>query len=294
MILAALFLTQSDPNNLPIGRPGTAVVQPGQVFDLANNRPATLQDITAAAKNKPFVFLGENHATKAHQQMEADVVDALVKAGRKPAVGVEFFQRPMQDVLDQWSQGSLTEEKFLQDADWKKQWGYPYDYYRPLFEVIKTNKLPLIGLNVPRKWVSAVGRGGPQGLPWYAKTQLPDLNLGNKTHRQVFEAMLGGHPMGQGGPSMDNMYAAQVLWDEAMADTAIKYRAAVPPKPEDVFVVVAGSGHVMYGQGINYRLARRRAGDGITVVMVQSDGPVTVARGLADFVYVTKPEPKKA
>jgi len=291
--LLALTLDQ-DPNNLQIGRTGTAVVQPGQVYDLVNNRPAQLSDVAAAAKGKPFMFLGENHATRAHQQMEADVVSELLRAGRKPVVGVEFFQRPVQDVLDQWSAGALTEDKFLQDADWKKQWGYSYEFYRPLFEVVKQNKLPLVGLNVPRKWVSSVGRGGPSGLPWYAKSQLPELRLDNKTHRQVFDAMVGGHPMGAGGPSADNMYAGQVLWDEAMADTAIKYRAAFPPKSEDVFVVVAGSGHVMYGQGINYRLARRKAGDGITVVMVQSDEPVTVARGIADFVYVTKPEPKKA
>jgi len=37
---------------------------------------------------------------------------------------------------------------------------------------------------------------------------------------------------------------AQVLWDEGMSDTAIKYRAFSGQEPSKLFVVIAGSGHV--------------------------------------------------
>ena len=87
----------------------------------------------------------------------------------------------------------------------------------------------------------------------------------------------------------DHIYAAQVLWDEGMADTALKYLDSRHPDRKTVFVVIAGSGHVMYGQGINYRIARRHGGEGITVVMAESPQPLTVANGLADFVFVTPP-----
>jgi uncharacterized iron-regulated protein len=91
------------------------------------------------------------------------------------------------------------------------------------------------------------------------------------------------------GVSPDNIYAAQVLWDEAMADTALKYLALWPKDPETVFVVISGSGHALYGQGINYRVNRRKGGKGITMVMEESPGTVTVSRGLADFVFVSPP-----
>ena len=54
--------------------------------------------------------------------------------------------------------------------------------------------------------------------------------------------------------------------------------------------MIAGSGHVMYRQGINRRVEARGAGKGVTLVMAQADGPTTVARGLGDFVVVTKAE----
>lgn len=157
-----------------------------------------------------------------------------------------------------------------------------------MLEAVKENHLPLVALNIPRDWVHAVGQKGYAGLPTSAKLQLPPtLFLGNLQHRQVFDSLMGGHAMA--GPSMDSMYAAQTLWDEAMADTAIKYRERRGETPEDIFVVIAGAGHVMYGQGINYRIQRRHGGAGITLVMLSASTPAGVSRGLGDFVYVSSP-----
>jgi uncharacterized iron-regulated protein len=76
-----------------------------------------------------------------------------------------------------------------------------------------------------------------------------------------------------------------------MADTAIKYLAGHRPNSKTIFVIIAGSGHVMYRQGINYRIDKRKAGDGITIVMLQSNEAIPVSNGLADFVLVS-PAPR--
>lgn len=283
----ALCLAQKlDPNRLPIGPPGEATIPVGRLYDLAHNRPATLGDLVRAARGKAFVYVGENHATQAHQFLEADVLAALEGAGRHVSVGLEMYQRPKQSWLDQWSANAISESDFLAKSDWKGQWGYDFAFYRPVFQVVRDNGMPLVGLNVPRDWVRAVAKGGFDALPADAKAELPaDMSLGNRDHRKIWDALMGDHPMT--GVNMTNMYAAQVLWDEAMADTAIKFLARQPRDSARVFVVIAGSGHVMYKQGINGRVARRKGGDGVTLVMMQSDTPVTVAKGLGDFVYVS-------
>ncbi len=286
-LVRVLQAAEVDPNRLNIGRHGTAIVQPGQLWDLRNNRLCTLSDVVEAADGKQFVFLGEQHATATHQQMEADVVHALDAAKRQVIVGMEMYTRPKQDVLDKWSTGALTEDQFLDQSDWKGQWGYDYKFYKPVFEVAREHHLPVVGLNVPRAWVRTVGKTGFNSLPVSARMQLPEsLFLGNKTHRQVFDAMVGPHNMP--GMNPDSMYGAQVLWDEGMADTAIKYLHCTATTPQTVFVVIAGSGHMMYGQGINYRIDRRKAGKGVNLVMVESDSQVELARGIADFVYVSR------
>ncbi|RYG21461.1 hypothetical protein EON82_18810, partial [bacterium] len=137
-------------------------------------------------------------------------------------------------------------------------------------------------------WVRAVGRDGYGALSTEQRLQLPP-NLGEiaPDHKVVFNSLMGGHPIA--GPRGDNMYSAQVLWDQGMADTAVKYLERAKTSPKTVLVVIAGSGHVMYGQGINGRIERQKAGKGITLVMIPSDKPLTVSKGLGDFVYVSKP-----
>lgn len=284
----------ADPNRLQIGRPGLATVTPGQIVDLRERSVTSLEGFLKATDRSRFVFLGEQHATAAHQLLEAQVIRGLAARGRKVIVGVEMYQRPTQDVLDDWSAGRLGEEEFLTKSEWKTQWGFPFAFYRPVFEAVRDLKLPILGLNIPRAWVHATATGGFEALPTSAKLQLPaDLFLGNKEHRQIFDAMMGGHSMA--GTSMDRMYSALVLWDESMADTALKYLERVPTTRQTVFVVIAGAGHVMYGQGINYRIARRHGGSGTTLVMLESDSPLEVSRGLADFAMVSaKPDGRSA
>ena len=115
------------------------------------------------------------------------------------------------------------------------------------------------------------------------KAQVPAIDTTDAGHRMVFDALMGGHP--PTGPQGANIYAAQVLWDVGMADSALKALATMPPDRKRVFVVVAGSGHVMYGMGINGRVKKRTGESGITVVMVSSDAPEAVSKGLGDYVY---------
>jgi len=290
--LALAWAMQSDSSTytLPIGRSGQTVVAPGRITDLKNGNAATSDDVAKAADRKLFVFLGEQHATAPDQLMHADIIQALVRRGRHVVVGMEMYQRPKQAILDQWSRGKLGEDEFVQQSDWKGQWGYDFGFYRPIFDTVQRFHLPLIGLNVPHDWVRSVGRGGYAALTAEQKAQLPNaMSLDNKDHHAVFDSLMGGHPMT--GTMGDNIYAAQVLWDEGMADTALKYLEAHKPDSRTVFVVIAGAGHVMYRQGINYRIDKRHGGDGITVVMTESKGPMPVSNGLADFVFVSEPAP---
>jgi uncharacterized iron-regulated protein len=275
-----------NPYQLNIGRPGMIRVAPGELMNMHAGRVANPLAVADMAKGKGFVYLGESHTSAAHHAMQADVIRALIQRGREVVIGVEMFTRPKQNVLDRWSLGRYTEEEFLEEADWKGQWGFDYALYRPIFEISRQHKLPMVALNVPRDWVRAVGQKGLDGLTEEARADLPEIYLGNKEHRTIFEAMISGHPVT--GSRLDNMYAAQSLWDEGMADSAIRYFAKYPPNARTVFVVIAGSGHVMYGQGINWRIKRRLEIDGVTVTMVTGKEPLLLARGLGDFVYVSE------
>lgn len=287
LILATSSQVETDPYLLPIGRAGRVQVEPGRMVDSVSGAAATAENIAREADGKRFVFLGESHDVLKHHEMQAEIIRALAKRGRNVIVGLEMFTRPVQDHLNPWTLGWWTEQEFIERSDWKAQWGFDFSLYRPVFQSVRDLRLPMVALNVPRDWVRRVGRNGPSGLTAEEQAQVPPIDTTNAAHRKVFDALMGGHPMP--GTAGENIYSAQVLWDVAMADSALKYLSAYPLDSRIVFVVIAGSGHVMYGQGINYQIRKRTGETGVTLVMGETDSRREVSKGLGDFVYMTAP-----
>lgn len=283
-LVSLSLLQNADPLRLPIGASGEIRVKPGTIVATSNGSEVSVDDVAKAADGHRFVYLGESHTTLAHHEMQAAVIDALTKRGRDVIVGFEMFTRPVQAQLNPWTLGWWTEAEFVERADWKGQWGFDFALYRPIFDVVKRNRLPMVALNVPRDYVRRVGRQGLGALTEEEKSQFPAVDTGNKEHRAVFNALMGGHP--PSGNQGENIYSAQVLWDTAMADSALKYLDRYPATSRTVFVIVAGSGHLMYGQGINYRIWKRTGEKGVILHMAEAKEAIPVARGIGDFVYV--------
>jgi uncharacterized iron-regulated protein len=283
VVLAALLL--ADPLLLPIGRAGTISIGPNEIVDTRTGRKVSLYEVVEDAARSKYVFVGESHTSQQHHDLQAAIIDRLAARNIPVVVGFEMFTRPVQGRLDPWSAGMWDEATFIERADWKGQWGFPYPLYKPIFDVVRTEKLPMVALNVPRDWVRAVGRGGWDALTAEQKADLPAWTPPHPRHREVFEAMIGGHPMS--GDAAENMYKAQCLWDMGMADSAVKYMKSRNFGPRAVFVVVAGSGHVMYDTAIPYRV-KEYAGNPrmTTVVCIDGNERRTVSRGIADYVFM--------
>lgn len=279
-----LGLVQVDPWLLDIGRPGTVDIEPGTVVSASTGSRVGLDAIVHAAKQKRFVLIGEEHDNAEAHVWQARIIEALHQAGRDVIVGYEMIQRPEQLALDLWSLGKLTEQDFLDRAKWQTSWGFDFNLYKPIFDVTKKYRLRNVALNVPRDWVRTVGRGGFDALSPEIRAQVPDLDLSNEQHKNVFVALMGGHP-----PTSPHIYSAQVLWDEAMADSAIKYLDKSYVTSRTVFVVIAGNGHVMYGQGIGWRIAKRTKDDPLTIVTVSGTERRKVSAGAGDFIIGVKP-----
>jgi uncharacterized iron-regulated protein len=283
MLALALFLQTIDPYLLPIGTPGKVTAQPSVLVCTQTGRKVGMEDLLRTTQGVRYLLVGESHTNADHHRFQARVINALVDTGRPVIVGLEMFTRPNQVNLAPMSLGKWDDKTFQEQADWKNQWGFDYALYKPIFDVIRERRLPMVALNVPRDWVRSVGRGGLAALSEEQRSQLPEIYLGNASHRSVFDALMGGHP--PSGAQGENIYAAQVLWDEAMADSAIK--AMRWRGRQSIMVVVAGSGHVMYDQGIGYRITRQSGEPSVSVVCIEGDKPREVSRGIARFVYMS-------
>lgn len=283
MIAFLLAFQQSDPYLLDINGTGTVTVAPQSFYETKSGKTATTNEIARAAKTVRFVLVGESHDHAKHHAAQAQIIRALAAEGRDVVVGFEMFTRDNQANLAPWTRGMWTKEQFIENANWKTQWGFDFALYEPIFSAVKELRLPMVALNVPRDWVRQVGRTGLSALTEDQRKWVPNPTLDNDNHRALFTAMMGGHPMT--GPQGENIYAAQVTWDEGMATSAVDYMATRFSK-NAVMVVIAGSGHVMYDQCISYRIWKKTGERCLNVVCIDAEGPRQVSKGIADFVFV--------
>lgn len=260
----------------------------GQYYDCERGRPTSLSEAAKSLLHSKFVVIGESHDHPEHHLAQAAIIRELHRQGASVIVGMEMFDRTKQFALDEFSLGRLSDEEFVERSAWKTQWGFDFNLYKPIFDAVRQHRLRLVALNVPRTTVSKVGREGWSALTEDERMGIPDPDLTNGEHRQLFAALMAGHP--PTGDRGERIYSAQVLWDTGMADSALKYWERTPKTDRTIFAIIAGNGHAMYGLGINLRLAMRTNEKISTVVCLEAEGGgQTFQRSIADVVYIAAP-----
>lgn len=298
LLLAATLHAQEKTLHLAIGDPArkdkeAPVVLDG-VTDTRTGEVITPSELPKRLAGARLVLVGESHTDMDYHLCELRVLQGLAGAGRPVLVGLEMYPYPEQRFLDDWVSGRLTEEGFLQASRWYENWGYNWLYYRDIFLFAREHKLRMVALNAPRDVVTAVRKKGFKNLTPEEAAHIPtDIDTSSPEHRVLFKSYFegGGDPLHSGmtDAQWDAMIAAQSTWDATMAFHAVQ--ALQEPAGRDaVMVVLVGSGHVVYGLGIQYQAARHFQGKIATVVPVNvRDGEGhevrTVQASYADFVW---------
>lgn len=246
LVLTTVAGLVSDRVTLPAALAGT-VAPPAQVANAERLKPLYGADI---------VYLGETHTSPADHAAQLEILQALYAKNPQLAIGMEMFQRPFQAVLDEYLAGTITEAELVQRSDYDRRWGFPWEYYAPILRFAKAKQLPVIALNAPAEVTRKVAREGLDGLTAADFRDIPDraqLDTSNANYRRFVLSAFDSHAA-HGNFNVDHFFAAQVVWDETMAQSIATFRRA---NPRTQVVVLAGQGHVVYGYGIPDRVARR-------------------------------------
>jgi hypothetical protein len=109
----------------------------------ASTREALLNAVTQAQ----IIWMGDFHALQQSQKAQLRVLKGL-KNTQNVLIGVECVEARHQKPLDRYLQGKLSERDFLKTIEWKKSWGFPWEYYKPIFRWAQKNKVRMFGLNL--------------------------------------------------------------------------------------------------------------------------------------------------
>jgi len=256
---------------------------PGQIISLPEGKAISFQELIAHLNQKRLVFVGEVHSSAEDHLIEVQILQALMAHKPRPDVAMEFFEVEQQQAIDRYFQGKTDETQFLKEVHWRRTWGFPYRFYRPLVLATRENKRRLFAINVPRKIVEKVARKGLNGLGPRERNQIArHIDLTNREHRAFLKKVFSQHTHGDLS-NFEYFYQAQCVWEDTMAE----HITELLDKHQGPLIVFAGNGHILNRYGIPDRVISRKPVAMATVVTHAVDGPVSFKRNAADFIWLT-------
>ncbi len=213
-----------------------------------------IEPLLDAIADRRVIFVGESHDRYEDHLNQLAVIKGLQARGRDLAIGMEFFQQPFQEHVDAYIAGEISEAQFLRLTEYFDRWRFDYRLYQPILRYAREQGIPVIALNLPAELTKKVGEVGIKGLDPEEQARIPaDIERDDPVYRERIKAAFDMHPQ-TNEKNLDNFLEVQLLWDEGMAERAASY---LIEHPEKTLVVLAGAGHLEYGQGIPKRVLRR-------------------------------------
>lgn len=253
----------------------------GSIISAKTGSIVSFDAMMADLSGVPVVYIGESHTNTEHHEIQLRILTALFHHYSKPSVGMEMFARTYQAQLDAWSAGQLDETQFLKKTHWYANWRYDYGLYRAILDFVKTNHLPLLGLNLPFHIPPKISIGGIDSLSETEKKDLPEaVVLTDTEHREYLQEIFSLHRI-PGRNEFEHFYEAQCAWEDTMAETVARHSQTAQ------IVVLAGNGHIYRKFGIPKRAFDRSRAEYRTVYLAEADGEIELAA--ADYIWVTAP-----
>jgi uncharacterized iron-regulated protein len=230
------------------------------------------------------IFIGEEHESRVSHNAELTILKGLAERDPNLVLALEMFERDVQDVLDAYLKGKISEKKFLKQS---RPWPNYLEDYRPLIEVAKKKGMPAIAANVPRRAAAAVSMANEisPDVMGEDRIYLPKtVHLKSKEYYKRFASSMEEMPhfTPMKGMKVDGLYKAQVLKDAVMA-------ASVEPFLNRRILFCCGHFHSDYHLGIPYQLQKNHPDLKVVVITFASyvgDLPMKERSRIGDFIWV--------
>ncbi len=241
----------------------------------------TLNSILPALTRNRVIIVGETHSAYSHHLNQLEIVREMHRRHPDMAIGMEYFQWPFQNIIDQYIAGEIDEPTLLRNSEYFDRWRFDYRMYRPIMEYARNNRIPVVALNVPAELTRKIAVKGLAGLSDEERSQLPaQIDRADEAYRKRLRTVYDAHPRHEHS-NFEHFLDAQLAWDEGMSQRAADYLQQHSGRK---MVILAGNGHTVRS-AIPARLARK-AGIGSAIIINGADSVIDPEQ--ADFVLLPK------
>ncbi|MDY0042586.1 MAG: ChaN family lipoprotein [Desulforhabdus sp.] len=233
-----------------------------------------------------IVFVGEAHDSRESHEAELAILEGLSERDSELVLALEMFDRDVQDAVDDYLRGIISEEKFLELSH---PWHNYQKDYRPLVELAKAQGMQVIAANVPRRVAAKVAKANTVSSEILGADSkyVPDIvHFDSAEYRHRFAGTMAG--MASSAPmkskNVDGLYKAQVVKDAVMA-------ASLEPFLGRRILFCCGHFHCDYHLGIPYQLHMNHPELRIAVLTFASHLehlPMTERSQVGDYIWIVE------
>lgn len=232
-----------------------------RIWNTRTQRFISGAELESGLQDARFVLLGEVHDNPSHLGIRRDLITALLRDGRRPAIAMEQFDREHQTALDRARSDAPRDAERVKSATRFNTAGWDWSHYEPFVQLALDHDLPLLAANLSRAdafRVSTAGAAGVLGADTVSALHL-DSPLPDAARLKLERIIEEGH-CGKAPPSiLPGIVNAQRARDAVMAQALARHAATGA-------VLIAGNGHVRRDFGVPHYLVQYAAGTTIAVV----------------------------
>ncbi|WP_341663743.1 ChaN family lipoprotein [Vibrio sp.] len=225
-----------------------------------NAAPISLQKLPQDILKADVILVGELHSHTGIHHFQTDLFNTLSGQGRTIALSMEQFSRDSQPVIDQYLNGEIGEQTLIKEAN---AWPNYESDYRSVVELAKARQLDIIAANAPKNIVRCIGK---QGISYLDKL--------NSEQRSMVATHVNTQPSPYKDKFMSSMhhgvsetaeryYAAQITWDETMAESITDY---LHLNPKAQVLHIGGKFHIEQGLGMKASILARNPNLKVVVI----------------------------
>lgn len=232
-----------------------------RIWDTRAQQPATMAGLERSLQDARYLLLGEVHDNSTHHRIRHDLIAALIRAGRRPAIAMEQFDREQQPAIDRAIAEAPRDAERLRIVSSFNDQGWSWPDYAPIISLALDAGLPLLAANLSRDQAFRIATSNASAI--LGERTLKTLGLDkpfppaaqHKLERVIDDGHCGKAP----ATILPGMIAAQRARDAVMAQIIAKHA-------ETGAVLVAGNGHVRRDFGVPFYLQAQSAPTAIIAV----------------------------
>jgi uncharacterized iron-regulated protein len=208
----------------------------------------------AQLSQRRAILLGEVHDNADHHRWQLHTIAGLHALHPQLVIALEMFPHRVQNALDQWVAGELTEEQLLTRTQWRTVWGEDPGLYLPIFNFARMHRVPMIALNVERSLTRKVGEQGWAAIAPQDREGVSNPAPAPPAYADMLYESFQQHAHGskeRDDPAFQHFVDGMLLWDRAMAQGIAEAAARAPGT---MVVGLMGLGHLENRDGVPRQL----------------------------------------